>query len=87
MFRFRKEYPAVIDWIAGQRPKVKKLAASGVGALIAAQANVFDNLKATTHGANIDDLKKLTQGPARTSSAAFVSSTTGRRRTSSPPRE
>jgi transcriptional regulator GlxA family with amidase domain len=62
MFRFKKEYPAAIDWIAGQRPKVKILATVCVGALIAAQANVFDNLKATTHGANIDDLKKLTQG-------------------------
>ena len=62
MLRFKKEYPAAIDWIAGQRSRVKILATVCVGALIAAQASVFDNLKATTHGANIDDLKKLTQG-------------------------
>ena len=62
MLRFKKEYPAVIDWIARQRPKVKILATVCVGALIAAQADVFDYLKATTHGANIDDLKRLTQG-------------------------
>jgi transcriptional regulator GlxA family with amidase domain len=62
MLQFKQRYPAVIDWIAGQRPKVKILATVCVGALIAAQADVFDGLKATTHGANIGDLEKLTQG-------------------------
>jgi transcriptional regulator GlxA family with amidase domain len=62
MLQFKQRYPAAIDWIAGQRPKVKILATVCVGALIAAQADVFDGLKATTHGANIGDLEKLTQG-------------------------
>jgi putative intracellular protease/amidase len=31
MLQFKQRYPAVIDWIAGQRPKVKILATVCVG--------------------------------------------------------
>ena len=58
--KFKDKYPAVIEWIAGQRQKVSILATVCVGALIAAQANVFDGLKATTHVIFIPTLRTLT---------------------------
>jgi len=62
MHEFKDKYPAVIEWIAGQRPKVSILATVCVGALIAARANVFDGLKATTHSGFIPVLRNLTSG-------------------------
>jgi len=65
VFNFKNKYPGVIDWISNRRSHVKVLSTVCVGALIAAQAGVFDDLEATTHHQFLEQLSVFSHGRAK----------------------
>lgn len=59
VLEFGKTHPEVIEWIRKRPANVEIFATVCIGALLGAQANVFDGLGATTHQGYLDQLECL----------------------------
>ena len=53
------EKPHILDWLREQSRKVELLLSVCTGSLVLAKAGLLNNLEATTHHDNLDDLERL----------------------------